>query len=124
MEQMYKKGSCAHLDDWIDIVKNHKQPVNIEQVQLIALVEEKLQEKDVIVDIAKINDCINFIETYRPYKLTPIQRFIHACVSGLFYTDGSVVFREFFIYSGRGFGKNSLISDISFYLRVISFILC
>ena len=32
---MYKKGSCAHLDDWIDIVKNHKQPVNIEQVQLI-----------------------------------------------------------------------------------------
>lgn len=113
---MYKKGSCSHLDDWIDIVKNHKQPVNIEQVQLIALVEEKLQEKDVIVDIAKINDCIDFIETYRPYKLTPIQRFIHACVSGLFYTDGSVVFREFFIYSGRGFGKNSLISDISFYL--------
>ena len=55
---MYKKGSCYHLDDWIDIVKNHKQPVNIEQVQLIALVEEKLQEKDVIVDITKINDCI------------------------------------------------------------------
>ena len=113
---MYKKGTCAHLDDWIDIVKNFKQPVNLEQIQLVDLVESKLRDKDIIVDVDKINDCIDLIETYRPYKLTPIQRFIHACVSGLFYKDGSVVFREFLIYSGRGFGKNSLISDISFYL--------
>ena len=116
MAEMYKKGSCHHLDDWIDIVRSKKQAVNIEQIQLIDLVEEKLFDKNVVVEIDKINDCIEMIEEYRPYKLTPLQRFIHACVSGLFYTDGSVVFREFFMYAGRGFGKNSLISDISFYL--------
>jgi len=113
---MYKKGSCSHIDDWIKIVRTKKQPVNIEQVQLIDLVEKLLKDKDVIVKIDRINDCIDLIEEYRPYKLTPLQRFVHACVSGLFYKDGSVVFREFLIYAGRGFGKNSLISDIAFYL--------
>ena len=113
---MYKKGSCKHLDDWINIVKHKKQRVNEEQRQLIHLVESHLKDPEVIVDIDKINDAIDFIETYRPYKMTPLQRFILACVAGLFYKDGSVVFREFFIYAGRGFGKNSLIADISFYL--------
>ena len=113
---MYKKGSCRHLDDWIEIVEKRKQPVCAETIQNVELVKKRLNDKNVIVDINKINECIELIEKYRPYKLTPIQRYIHACIAGLFYKDGTVVFREFFIQSGRGFGKNSLISDTTFYL--------
>lgn len=109
-------GGCAHLDDWVRIVETGEQKTNKEMKLLISMVKNALASPDVYVDIQKINDCVAFIETYRPYKLTPIQRFIHACYVGLFYNSGDIVFDEIYLYCARGFGKNSILSDAALYL--------
>ncbi|MGX7099436.1 terminase TerL endonuclease subunit [Globicatella sanguinis] len=108
--------NCRHLDDWIDIVENGKQKTNKEMKLMVQLVKLALYDKDTYVDVPKINDCIEFIEKYRPYKLAPIQRFLHACYAGLFYNNGDIVFDEILLICARGFGKNSFASDASLYL--------
>ncbi|SFH68697.1 terminase TerL endonuclease subunit [Pisciglobus halotolerans] len=109
-------GGCRHLDDWIDIVDTGKQKTNKEMKLLIRLVKQKLNLPNTYVDQLKVKNCIELIEKYRPYKLAPIQRFIHACISGLFYDNGDLVFEEFFLYIARGFGKNAILTDAAFYL--------
>ena len=71
-------GGCSHLDDWISIVEKGEQKTNKEMKLLVQLVKTAIASQDVYVDIKKINDCIEFIEKYRPYKLTPI----HGIVTG------------------------------------------
>lgn len=109
-------NNCKHIDDWIDIVESGKQRTNKEMKLMVQLVKSALYDKDTFVDVRKINDCIDFIEKYRPYKLAPIQRFIHACYSGIFYNDGDIVFDEILLICARGFGKNSIASDAALYL--------
>ncbi|WP_124058453.1 terminase TerL endonuclease subunit [Vaginisenegalia massiliensis] len=108
--------NCRHLDDWIEIVDSGKQPTNKEMKLLVQMVKLALESKDTFVDTRKINDCIEFIERYRPYTLAPIQRFIHACYSGIFYNNGDIVFDETLLLCARGFGKNSIASDAALYL--------
>lgn len=109
-------GGCRHIDDWIEIVESGEQKTNKEMKLLIQMVKLALEDKDTYVDIRKINDCIEFIEKYRGYKLAPIQRFLHSMYSGLFYNNGDIVFDEILLYCARGFGKNSFLSDSGMYL--------
>lgn len=113
---MTYSGGCKHLDDWIDIVETGQQLTNKEMKLTVQLVKSAMESPEVFVDIRRINECIEFIETYRSYQLTPIQRFLHACYAGLFYNDGDIVFDEIFLYCARGFGKNAFLSDASLYL--------
>ena len=112
----YRKGLSRHLDDWIDIVQKRKQPVCVDVIKNVDYVLKVLKHPDVRVDSDKIQGCIDLIEKYRPYKLAPIQRYIHAVISGIFWKDGRIVFDEYLLYVARGFGKNSILSDASFYL--------
>ena len=116
MFKRYRKGMTRHLDDWIDIVEQGKQPVCQDTIKNVELVQRVLAHPDIRVDLRKINECIDLIEKYRPYKLAPIQRYIHAVISGIFWKDGQIAFRKILLYVGRGFGKNSFLSDASLYL--------
>lgn len=104
------------IEDWIDIVRNKKINCNEEMFLLCDLVEKKCMSEEVIVKVELIDKAINLVEKYRPYKMTPFQKFLTACIVGLYKTDDSVLFRESFIYAGRGFGKNSFASDLTFFL--------
>lgn len=108
--------NCSHIDDWIRIVEKGEQKTNKEMKLLIQMVRQALESQETYVDTRRINEAIELIEKYRPYKLAPIQRFLHALYSGLFYNDGSIVFDEVLLLCARGFGKNSLASDAAFYL--------
>lgn len=113
---MYKLGSCKPIDDWWDIVDTGKQNVGPELKLLNDYTKKILARPDTYVDTKKILDCLEIIPRYRTYVLTPFQKFLHAMYSGVFYNDGTVAFREIFVYAGRGFGKNSFASDATLIL--------
>lgn len=116
MYKRYKPGLTKHLDDWMAIVDDGKQPVNQWTIKNVALLRRVLTHPDIRVDPERINECIELIEKYRPYKLAPVQRYIHAVISGIFWKDGRIAFRKILLYVARGFGKNSILSDASLYL--------
>lgn len=116
MFKRYKRGMTRHLDDWIDIVEKRKMPINKDVIKNVQLVQRVLNHPDIRIDPERINECIELIEKYRPYKLAEIQRYIHSAISGIFWKDGRIAFRKILLYVGRGFGKNSILSDASLYL--------
>lgn len=105
-----------HIDFYINQVESGKIKTSKEIKLLIKYVKTKLDQDDVYIDDNEINEAIENIEKYFPFKLLPWQKFITAFVVGVFYNDGSLVFNEFFIMMGRGAGKNGFIAALSFYL--------
>lgn len=103
------------IDDYIDGVRTGKYIVPEDVKLLVNLVERKLQQDHVIIDTNKITEAKEFIERYFPFELYPAQLFVLACMVGLFYDDGTLVFNEFFLLWGRGAGKNGFIAAISKY---------
>nr|WP_236887783.1 terminase TerL endonuclease subunit [Clostridioides mangenotii] len=112
-KKLYEKINCSYITEWIDIVDSEKYPVSNEIKQLNELLKLKFEKQDIYVDIEKVEGVIELIERYRPYELTPVQKFLHS-IPYIFFKDGRTVFRKIFIYCGRGFGKNSWISDLTF----------
>lgn len=110
----WTSGNC-HIDDFIHDIMSERYKVNVEMKQMAELVMTAIDDPDVVVDHQKINDCIDFINKYRPYELAPPQRFIHAAIFGLRWKDGRLLFRRLLLLCARGFGKNSIASDASFY---------
>lgn len=106
----------VNIDNYINKVRKGEIIVSKEVHDLINIVEEKLKQDDVYVDHEEIDEAINSIEKYFPFKLIDWQRFVTAFVVGVFYKDGSLVYNEFFLMMGRGAGKNGFIAALSFYL--------
>lgn len=105
-----------YIDEWFDLVESNKIKTCEEQKLLVKYVKNKLDTEEIIIDDAEIEKAINIPEKYFPYKFFPWQKFIKACMYGLYYKDGSLVFNEFFIMVGRGAGKNGEISTDAFYM--------
>lgn len=103
------------IDDYIDGVRSGKYIVSKDVKLLVELVDRKLQQNNVIIKTNEITEAKEFIERYFPFSLYPGQLFVLACMIGLFYDDGTLVFNEFFIMWGRGAGKNGFIAAISKY---------
>ncbi|HEM3632366.1 TPA: terminase large subunit [Streptococcus suis] len=111
------QSGSSHIDDWMNDVLSNKYPVCNELIQLADLILLALADPDIYVDVKKIDEMIDFINAYRPYKLAPPQRFIHAVIVGLRWkSSGFLVFSEIFLLCARGFGKNSIASDEAFYM--------
>ncbi|KZR58453.1 hypothetical protein A3781_17310 [Bacillus badius] len=104
-----------YIDNYINAVETGKVKTSKEIKLLIKLVKRKLDDPDVIINYDEITDAKEFIERYFPFKLLPFQDFILACVAGLFYKDGTLVFDEFLLLMGRGAGKNGFISALAFW---------
>lgn len=103
------------IDDYIDGVRSGKYIVSNDVKLLVDLVERKLQQENVIIDTNEITEAREFIERYFSFELYPAQLFVLACVAGLFYEDGTLVFNEFLLLWGRGAGKNGFIAALAFY---------
>lgn len=107
------------ISEWMYLVESKKFIACEEQFLLMELIKHKLAMPEVFVDNEKLNAALTTAEKYF-FKLYPFQKFIYAAVFGMFLTDedGDVqlVFNEYFIYAGRGFGKNAVMSPIAFEL--------
>lgn len=107
-----------YIDIWIEKVETEKVETCEEQKLLMDFVKKILDDDNVYVDHTKIFESVEIVEKYFPFKLLPFQRFFFSFIDGVFYKDtGDLVFDEFFVYMGRGGGKNGLISCVDFYLQ-------
>lgn len=105
-----------HIEDWMNIVERGDQNIGRDMKLLVNLVDKTLSRGDVYVDQRRINDAIDLIQKYEPYKLAPIQRFLHALNVGVRDDEGFLVWDTLFLLCARGFGKNTFLSDSSLYL--------
>lgn len=111
--------SCKYheyIDNWIEAVETGAVNACKEQKQLMPFIQEVLKEPNIVIDHGKIYEAVTIVERYF-FPLLPFQRFFFCFVAGVLYDTGEPVFDEFFVYMGRGGGKNGLISATSFYLQ-------
>lgn len=103
----YNTG-CKYFDNWFELCD--KQPTSIWNLHLRALILKKIEKQHIYVDVKKVDKLIKTIEKYRPYKLAPVQKFLH-CIPYTYLAPGIKAWNEILIESGRGFGKNAYVSD-------------
>lgn len=103
-----------YIDRWFEIVENEEIKVCKEQKALVKWLKHKLDTENIIIKDEEIEKAIVTKEKYF-FKLLDWEKFLDACEYGLYYEDGTLVFNEFFIMAGRGFGKNGYISTEAFY---------
>ena len=104
-----------YIDRWFEIVENEEIKTCIEQKLMVKWLKNKLDTEDIIIKHEEIEKAIVTKEKWFSYPLLDWEKFLDACEYGLYYKDGSLVFNEFFIMAGRGFGKNNLYRDLQFY---------
>lgn len=112
-----------HIDKFMfDVVNGHVK-ASKENHLLMMYLQTVLDKEDVYIESDTIQDAIDFIERYFPYKLLDWQKFLIAFIVGVFRDEKingelikSLVFDEFFIMIGRGAGKNGFIECIILYL--------
>ena len=110
--------TCKYIDDYIDAIRSGSI-VSCESIrQAMDLVERKLSDPDVFVDIDKIEKGIELIEKYFKIKFLDWELFIFALIHCYYQSSDTVVFDEFFIMMGRGNGKNGFISPVAWYLTL------
>ncbi|ARK23580.1 hypothetical protein SporoP37_01965 [Sporosarcina sp. P37] len=110
------KITNPYIEEYIAAVESGEIVVNKDVKKLIKLVKEKSSSSSVEVRNDEVEDAIESIEKYFPFKLFKWQKFVIACMFGLFYKDGSLVFNEFLLYMGRGAGKNAFLAALSFHM--------
>ncbi|MGE7091674.1 terminase large subunit domain-containing protein [Lysinibacillus sp. NPDC048646] len=113
---MTTKKSNVHIENYIAAVCSGEIVVSKDVTALIELVEQKLAQENVWIDENAIEEAIESIEKYFPFKLFIWQKFVIACMFGLFYDDNSLVFNEFLLYMGRGAGKNAFLAALAFHM--------
>lgn len=105
----------VHIQNYIEAVKSGEIVVSKDVLKLIELVQNKIALPNAEMRNDEVDEAIKSIEKYFPFKLFKWQKFVVACMFGLFYDDGSLVFNEFLLYMGRGAGKNAFLAALTFH---------
>ena len=105
-----------HIDEYIQAVENGELVVSSDVKLLIGIVKEKINRDDVVFRANEVEEAIRSIEDYFPFKLFAWQKFVIACMFGMFYKDDTLVFNEFLLYMGRGAGKNGFAAALAFHM--------
>ncbi|MBE0452008.1 MAG: terminase large subunit [Clostridia bacterium] len=113
---MTKYKYHEYIDEWFRLVETGEIRTCKEQKQLVKFLKKELDKPNVHIRSDDIYEAVALIEKYFPFKLIHFQKFFYAIVTGIYYDDGTLVFDEFLFFSGRGAGKNGLISTLIFYL--------
>lgn len=98
------------------MVENNTIETCDEQKQLMDFLRWKLSQPNIVIDHDIIEKSITKPKAYFEFELFPWQEFINAFIYGVRYDDGRLVFNRFFIYIGRGAGKNGYLSWNSFFM--------
>ncbi|MBR2132898.1 MAG: terminase large subunit [Oscillospiraceae bacterium] len=106
---------CRYIDDYIAALRSGQRPASKDMLLACDLVERKLSEPDVIVDVQKTERAKELIEKYFEFSLMDWELFILALIH-CYYPDDTLVFTEYLILMGRGCGKNGFISGLCWYL--------
>ena len=103
------------VETFINQYKNGEIILNEDRVKLIKWLEEDILTRD---DIYFDNEQIEKFDKFAAkwyFELRDFQRFLSAFIFLKYKEDDSLVFDEFFLYMGRGAGKNGFLSASSNY---------
>lgn len=107
---------CKYIDDYISAVEDGKIMSSSEIKKACAYIKNKLSDKDVFIDIEKIEKAKELIERYFKMPLFNWELFVLSLVHCYYISTDTVVFSEYLIMMGRGNGKNGFISGLAWYL--------
>lgn len=107
---------CKYIDDYIGSIRSGVVRAGKRMHLLCDLVQSKLADPDVYVDVQKTEKAIELIQRYFQMTLFPWELFVISLVHAYQKKTDTVVFSEFFIMMGRGNGKNGFISGLAWYL--------
>ena len=111
-----KRNYHKYIDQYIDDCRSGKNIVDEDILLACDLVEKKLGNKDVFIDVEKIDKAVELMERYFEITLFDWELFIVACIHCYYKSSDTVVFDTIFIMMGRGGGKNGFISPLAWYL--------
>ena len=113
-----KLTDYKYIKAYFDAVDGGKIRVCKDQYLLIDYLKNRvLNREDVWLDEEAVENSINVPKKYFPFELFLWQKFIQTFIYGLRWKkDGELVFNIYFVYVGRGSGKNGWIAWNSFYL--------
>ncbi|UOE57960.1 terminase TerL endonuclease subunit [Cytobacillus oceanisediminis] len=110
-------NSHPFIDDYFHLIESGELPACEEQHLLIDYVKKILERDDVYIDAEMVENSIEIPAKYFPYSLYPWQKFVNVFIFGLRWkSDNTLVFNRYFIYMGRGGGKNGYLSYNSFFM--------
>lgn len=105
------------VQDYIDIVEQEKIPVCEEQKQLIKHIKLCFSSEDIYIDMEQLANYMRICDKYLPITLFPWERFLIALHDCTYYTDsGEPRWSTQVCFSGRGTGKDGMITAESFCL--------
>ncbi len=105
-----------YIDSYIDGCRNGTIVVDEDILLALDVVEYKLNNPDVFIDIAKIDKAVELMERYFEISLFDWELFVTALIHCYYKSSDTVVFDEILLEMGRGNGKNGFISPIAWYL--------
>lgn len=115
---MTKISDYKHIKNYFDAIDSGQIKVCKDQVLLKEyLLTRVLNREDVYINEQMVEDSIDVPNVYFPFELFLWQKFAQVFIYGLRWKeDDSLVFDTYFVYVGRGSGKNGWISWNSFFL--------
>jgi len=111
-----QKDYHKYIDDYIDGCRKCEIIVGKDILAALDVVESKLNNEDVFIDIEKIDKSVELMERYFEISLFDWELFVTACIHCFYKANDTVVFDTIFIMMGRGNGKNGFISPLVWYL--------
>lgn len=106
-----------YIEEYFQLIESGKIAACKEQIQLIAYLRKVLSRSDVYINEKMVEDSVSLPARYFPYELRPWEKFVNVFVFGLRWKeDDSLVFDRYFLFMGRGAGKNGFISWDSWFM--------
>lgn len=110
-------NSHEYIETYFNLIESGKVAACKEQFQLIDYLRKILNRDDVYIDDEMVKNSVEIPEKYFPFKLFDWQKFINVFVFGLRWKQSNaLVFDTYFLYMGRGAGKNGFISYDGFFM--------
>ena len=115
---MTKISDYSHIKNYFEAIDSGQIKVCKDQLLLKDyLLKRVLNRDDVYIDDKMVENSIEVPKEYFPFELFLWQKFAQVFIYGLRWKkDRSLVFDTYFVYVGRGSGKNGWISWNSFFL--------
>lgn len=109
------KKNCPYFFDYYLMIENGDIKVCKENRQLCDLIIKRIDLQNIYTH-KKFESILELIQEYSNYKLTVVQKFLHSMLYTYYERDGreTLAWKEYLLFCGRGFGKNSFISDAAF----------
>lgn len=116
MKKCRKRDFHPYINKYMDGIYNGDIIVPDEIILAMDIVNEKLCDLDVFIDVEKIDKAVELIERYFEVSLFDWELFVIAIIHCYYMSNDTVVFDEIDIMMGRGNGKNGFISPVVWYL--------